>query len=81
VGQRDLRTLLGERPAGVPDHLLIMSDRQLHRVIKEYVDYYNRARPHQGLGRRIPEGSKEVESEKRLGKIISFPVLGGLHHD
>jgi putative transposase len=63
------------------DHLLIFSEPQLCRVVKEYVAYYNQSRPHQGLGQRIPDGSREVEREGRPGKIISFPVLGGLHHD
>jgi len=38
------------------DHLLVVGNRQLHRVIKEYVGYFNRARPHQGIGQRIPGG-------------------------
>jgi transposase InsO family protein len=37
-------------------HLLVVGDRQLHRVIKEYVECFNRARPHQGIGQRIPGG-------------------------
>jgi transposase InsO family protein len=31
------------------DHLLVVGEGQLHRVIKEYVEYFNRARPHQGI--------------------------------
>jgi hypothetical protein len=61
--------------------MLIISERQLYRVIRAYVKYFNQARPHQGLGQRIPKGPREVESEAKPGKIISFPVLGGLHHD
>ncbi len=61
--------------------MLIFSERQLYGVISEYVTYFNQARPHQGLGQRIPEGLGIVERVARPGKIISFPVLGGLHHD
>jgi putative transposase len=63
------------------DHLLIFSEQQLYQVVREYVAYFNRARPHQGLGQRIPEGPGEVQNEGRSGKIVSFPVLSGLHHD
>ena len=63
------------------DHLLIFSDRPLHRVIKEYVAYFNRARPHQGIGQIIPEVSRSESPPVRIGKIIAFPVLNGLHHD
>jgi hypothetical protein len=63
------------------DHVLIFSERQLYRVVKVYVAYFNKARPHQGLGQKIPEGARELENEARSGKIISFPILGGLPHD
>lgn len=63
------------------DQMLIFGEWQLYRVIREYVDYFNRARPHQGLGQRIPEGPTAVPREAKPGKIIAFPVLNGLHHD
>ncbi len=63
------------------DHLLILSEHQLYRVIKEYVTFFNAARPHQGIDQQIPErmGSRGVK--KHEGKIISFPILNGLQHD
>jgi len=33
------------------DHLLILEEKQLRRVLKAYVAYFNQARPHQGIGR------------------------------
>lgn len=62
------------------DHMLILRERHLYSVIREYVDYFNEARPHQGIWQRIPQGAAVVE-EQRRGKIIAFPVLNGLHHD
>ena len=63
------------------DHSLILSERHLHRVMKEYGEYFNHARPHQGLGQRIPcrplQGAEPLESRQ----IASRPILGGLHHD
>ncbi len=65
------------------DHILIMSERHLHRVIGEYVAYFNHARPHQGIGQRIPEPPDDVTSEQVGGssRVVGYPVLGGLHHD
>jgi transposase InsO family protein len=63
------------------DHLLVVGDRQLHRVIKEYVGYFNRARPHQGIGQRIPGGTLPQPARPRRGRLIAVPVLNGLHHD
>ena len=39
------------------DHLLILHEKQLQRVLNEYVTYFNQARPHQGIsaaGSRTP---------------------------
>ena len=63
------------------DHFLILGERQCYRVIKEYVGYFNRARPHQGIEQRIPEGIRSEGKGKVQGKIVSFPALGGLYHD
>ncbi len=65
------------------DHILILSERHLQRVIGEYVAYFNHARPHQGIGQRIPD---PPEDSLRAGiefpsRIVGNPVLGGLHHD
>lgn len=63
------------------DQLFILSESQLRRVIKEYVGFFNGVRPHQGIGQKIPEQMGTTIEEKREGKIISFPILNGLHHD
>jgi putative transposase len=64
------------------DHLLIFDEKQLQRVLNEYVVYFNRARPHQGIGQQIPEQySSGPPSSNAAGKVIARPVMGGLHHD
>ena len=60
------------------DHLLILSERHLQRVLTEYVGYFNHARPHQGIQQRVPEGPPTPDQLN--GKVIGIPVLGGLHH-
>src|SRR6266851_2416710 len=63
------------------DHLFIFQEKQLHRVLHAYVQYFNRDRPHQGIKQQIPEQYGEpVPADHDAGKILSFPVLGGLHH-
>ena len=64
------------------DHLLILHERQIQRVLNAYVRYFNRARLHQGIRQQIPEPpTKPLPPDPTSGKILSFPVLGGLHHD
>jgi putative transposase len=64
------------------DHLLIIQERQLQRVLKAYVASFNQSRPHQGIGQLIPEHHRSVPCAQDAGnKVIAHPVLGGLHHD
>src|ERR1700730_7823741 len=64
------------------DHLLILHERQLQRVLNAYVAYFNQARPHQGIQQQIPEaGTPAGPLERKQKTVISIPVLGGLHHD
>ena len=64
------------------DHILILGEAHLRRVLRAYVGYFNSARPHQGISQAIPVGSAKVERiHAGAGRIVAFPVLGGLHHD
>ena len=63
------------------DHLLILGERQLRRVLSEYVAYFNCARPHQGVAQRIPEPlTTSITHLSRHSVVRALPVLGGLHH-
>jgi len=64
------------------DHLFILQEKQLHRVLRAYIQYFNQARPHQGIRQQIPERYAElVPLGHQGGKILTLPVLGGLHHE
>ncbi len=78
VCERFLRSVRQECLA----HLLILEEKQLQRVLKAYVAYFNQARPHQGMAQQIPEQRRSVPSAQDAGnKVIALPVMGGLHHD
>src|SRR5712692_1658332 len=63
------------------DHVLILYEKQLHRVLRAYIDYFNLARPHQGIHQQVPYREvTSVSSDQPDARIISVPVLGGLHH-
>jgi len=64
------------------DHVLILSEKQLHRVLLASVAYFNRARPHQGIHQQVPERAvTSVVPDQLAERIISVPVLGGFHHE
>jgi transposase InsO family protein len=58
------------------DHLIVLGEAHLRRIIRQYVAFYNGVRTHRALGQDSPV-HRAVQS---IGAIISRPVLGGLHH-
>ena len=64
------------------DHLLILNERHLRRVLMEYVTWFNRWRPHRSLGQQppCPQGPSLRSSNLNVTGIAACPVLGGLHH-
>jgi putative transposase len=64
------------------DHVLILSEKQLHLVLLAYVEYFNGARPHQGIRQQGPEREVTcVPSAQPADRIILVPVLGRLHYE
>ena len=61
------------------DHLLLLGERHLRRVVQEYVRYFNQLRPHQGIGQQRPVPTALVGTTR--GPVQAVPILGGLHHD
>jgi putative transposase len=61
------------------NQLIILNERHLRRVLSVYVEnYYNRVRPHLSLNRNASIPRKPDPPPN--GKIVSTPILGGLHH-
>ena len=59
------------------DKLLIINEAHLRRVMREYVEFFNTARPHQGLDQRI---SIHKTSGQGHGPVRCRNVLGGIIH-
>jgi hypothetical protein len=72
--ERFVRTVREE----ILDKVLIINQAHLRRVLIEFLDYYNRCRPHQGLDQQSP-----IERPKTLteGLIRKRQVLGGIIND
>ena len=60
------------------DHVIVLNERHLRRVLREYLRYYHTCRTHLSLQKDSPE-TRSVESSE-LGKVVAFPCVGGLHH-
>jgi transposase InsO family protein len=60
------------------DHMIVFSERCLHRHIQDYVAYYHRSRTHLALDKDSPE-PRPIQPPA-AGRINPIPVVGGLHH-
>ncbi len=60
------------------DHLIVIDEWHLRRILASYFDYYHRSRTHLSLGKDSPV-PRPVESAK-AGEVIALPQVGGLHH-
>jgi len=76
IAERFVRTVRAE----CLDWLLILNRRQLERVLRVYVDHYNRERPHRALELRPPEPDEQPEGAPE-GDIRRRDRLGGLIHE
>ena len=61
------------------DHIIIFSVMHMYKCLAEYCDYFNTARPHQGIKQRVPCGTKFTVEDGE--NIVSIPILGGLHNE
>ena len=59
------------------DHVIILNDRHLRRMLRAYLAYYHRSRTHLGLSKDAPDGRPACAAS---GPIIVSPEVGGLHH-
>ncbi len=60
------------------NHVIVLNERHLKRILRSYLVYYHEARTHLSLDRNSPV-PREVELPG-CGKVISIPQVGGLHH-
>lgn len=71
--------MIGTLRRDLLDHVIVVDERHLRRLLREYLDgYYHRSRTHLSLGKDAPI-PRPVQPPS-MGKVVSIPVLGGLHH-
>ena len=62
------------------DHFIVLNERHLYRLVKNYVDYYNSSRTHLTLRKDSPVSRKVQLRPGFDARIISTPQANGLHH-
>lgn len=60
------------------DHVIVLNESHLHRILTEYFDYYHNSGCHLSLDRNAPV-PRDVEPPSE-GQVVAIPQVGGLHH-
>jgi putative transposase len=60
------------------DHVIVLGEQHLRRILRRYLEYYHSSRTHLALDKDAPELRKRESTDK--GKVIAIPMVGGLHH-
>jgi transposase InsO family protein len=60
------------------DHVIVLNERHLKGLLRDYFAYYHQWRPHRSLEMDSPDG-RPVHSPE-LGEVIELPAVHGLHH-
>src|ERR1700752_1342950 len=59
------------------DHVIVLDEADLRRILRSYARYYNNIRTHRSLHKDAPV-SRPVQ---HIGSIKSHAILGGVHHN
>jgi transposase InsO family protein len=62
------------------DHVIVLNERHLKRLMSEYISYYHEDRTHLALAKGTPAGREAVMDSDTGSRVISMSRLGGLHH-
>jgi hypothetical protein len=62
------------------DHVIVLNERHLKRLMSEYVRYYHEDRTHLALEKETPVGRVRAGKPDSSYRVLSMPRLSGLHH-
>lgn len=70
--------LIGTLRRELLNHVIVLNDRHLMKLLTEFFRYYHAARCHQALSGNSPD-PRDIEPPDK-GEVIAIPYVGGLHH-
>ncbi len=72
--------LIGSIRRDCLDHVIVLSESHLKRILSSYFTYYHHDRTHYGLGKDTPVERSIQPMPAKAGKLIELSKVGGLHH-
>jgi Integrase core domain len=73
-----LERLIGSIRRECLDHVIVLNETGVRRVLKSYFAYYEQSRTHLSLGKDAPI-SRPIQPPA-MGRVVQIPQVGGLHH-
>jgi hypothetical protein len=61
------------------EHVVILGERHLKRLIRSYLEYHHEDRPHLGLGMDAPDRGAVTRRPSPTAEVVALPRVGGLH--
>ncbi len=62
------------------DHVVVLNEAHLHRLLSNYVRYYHEDRCHLSLEKDTPHGRLVTPRPSSSARVVSLPRVGGIHH-
>jgi len=62
------------------DHVIVLNENHLRRLIGDYISYYHSDRIHDSLEKDSPATRPVFSKPDQSARLVSFPRVGGLHH-
>jgi putative transposase len=62
------------------DHVIVLNEEHLHRLLREFLAYYHDDRTHLSLGKDPPTCRAVSSPPSATAKVVALPRVGGLHH-
>jgi putative transposase len=62
------------------DHVIVLNESHLRRLVGEYIRYYHEDRVHDALNKDTPSGRILERRQSDAARVLGMPRVGGLHH-
>jgi transposase InsO family protein len=62
------------------DHVIVLNESHLRRLLRDYLEYYHDDRIHDALKKETPTLRGVERRPSGTAKVVGMPRVGGLHH-
>ena len=62
------------------DHVIVLNEAHLRRLLRDYINSYHEDRTHDGLDKDTPDRRPVEQRCRHRSQVLALPRVGGLHH-